>query len=193
MFPATQGAPRKSRAKLFAVSGALVVVAIIVIAVVASRKDPATEGYNDLWLITLEKAKDKMCACKDDACLRAAMSDMDSMHKKLEEHLDLNGDDAKRAHGLLKDIEKCVGKGAGGEDDNAFNDVMDDLRDLRAKMCKCKDAACAAQVKADYEAATSQWKSKLAGATVSKDDQKMLANGITELLECEQLAKTGRN
>jgi hypothetical protein len=197
--PAQQGAPRKSRAKWYALGGVVVIGAIVTIAVVATRKDPATEGSNDYWLISMEKAREKICACKDEPCVHEAMNVLESVHKELGEHIDLKGDDEKKQHDLGEAIAKCIKQIPGTDKphraaaagDDAFKDAMFELRDLRDKMCKCKgstDPYCAAQVKADFESAMSSWKKTLADTTLSADDEKLLKTGIMELLSCEEAA-----
>jgi hypothetical protein len=199
-----QGAPRKSRGKWYALGGLVVIGAIVTIAVVATRKgDPATEGYNDLWLIAMDKARDKICACSDEPCVHDAINDLEKRHKELADHLDLKGDDEKRQQKLGDEMQKCIKnvpgtdkphKAAAKAGDDAFKDVMLELRDLRDKMCSCKakmstDPYCAAQVKADFESAMSSWKKTLGDSTISADDEKMLKQGMLELLACEEAAK----
>jgi len=198
-----QGAPRKSRAKWYALGGVVVIGAIITIAIVATRKDPATEGYNELWIIALEKNRDKICACKDEPCVHDALQDIDKRHRELDEHLDIKGDQKKQQHDLMEEIGKCVDKVPGTDKPHkapagpaAFKDVMQDLSDMRDKMCKCPgsgDPYCAAQVKADFESTIRTSKALLSDSTLGADDQKTLEAAIVQILACEESAKKGRN
>jgi hypothetical protein len=199
-----QGAPRKSRAKWYALGGLVVIGAIVTIAIVATRKsDPATEGYNELWIIALKQNRDKICACKDEPCVHDALHDIDKRHRELDEHLDIKGDQKKEQHDLMEEIGKCVDKVPGTDkphkaaapaSDDTLKDVTEDLRDLRDKMCACKDKRstdpyCAAQVRADYDSALPRWKKAIATSTVSDDDVKVFEKDITQLLQCEEAAK----
>jgi hypothetical protein len=73
---------------------------------------------------------------------------------------------------------------------------MEDLRDMRDKMCKCPgsgDPYCAAQVKADFQSTISSSKELLSDSTLSADDQKTLEAAMVQILACEDSAKKGRN
>lgn len=198
-----QAAPRPSRAKWYALGGLVVIGAIVAIAIVATRKkDQAAEGYTELWLIAMEKARDTICACHDEPCVHDAVDVLEKRHNELAEHIDLKGDDEKRQQKLGDEMQACIKNVPGtdkphkaaakGGGDDAFKDVMLDLRDLRDRMCKCPgsaDAYCSAQVKADYESAKPKWMKTIGEMTLSADDEQLLKQGIIELLACEQDAK----
>ena len=143
------GPPRKGSRKMLAIIAGLVVVAgIVVIAVVASRNsDPAAEGDTDLWVIRLEVTRDKVCTeCKDDACVRTAMNDLDKLHTEIGEHVKPDQDQAAKIHSLVDEIAKCVGGKSGGgdsSDDGGGGDTLSTLEGMRVDMCNCMSESCA--------------------------------------------------
>ncbi len=196
-----QGAPRPSRGKWYALGGVVVIGAIVVIAVVASGGKKKADPHK-IWIETLESTRDALCACKDDGCVRVALDNLGTVEHALGS--DAKGEqDDEEVHKHMGEIKKCLDKVAHGDkphnapaDEDAFKDVMLDLRDLRDKMCKCpgsKDPYCAAQYKAEYESAMPKWKKMLGDTKLGADDEKMLKQGIMELLACEEAAKKGGN
>ena len=141
-----QGAPQRSRRGLIALAAIGVVGIIVVIAVVAGGGNKGRDDYNTWWIETIHVARKAICECKDDACVRKAMADMDDVHKQIEDKIKLSHDQSQEQHEVLGELAKCI-KGVpgtdvapGGGDDT--DTMLAQVTDIRDRMCACKTKAC---------------------------------------------------
>jgi hypothetical protein len=104
----------------------------------------------DKMLAEAEDFKDKLCACKDKACVDGVDQDMKAWDKAMNEKL---GKDEKppdkvadNVYALMEEMRECtkgVRKAAGVEAVSAAIKMLSEFKD---QMCACKDVACANKV-----------------------------------------------
>jgi hypothetical protein len=158
----------------------------------------AMAGCKDKWdkaLSDMEGFKDKMCACKDKACVDGVEKDVDAWKTSMKDTFGKEKPPDKvdeKGSALRKEMRECqkkVEKAAGGDKAAAAVQKMTEFKD---QMCACKDAACAQKVSDDM----TKWGSEQAklgdkdDMKLDDDAQKKLAEATEQMTKCMTTAMT---
>jgi len=146
-----QARPASSRSTKKVVVGAVVVLGgIIAIALIASGKSDRKQDDSEVWIGALERARDRVCACKDQACVKDALDVLDAVRKSAHaDELHPTDDQVERGGALRAELGRCIDKLSGGGDDAlAVRHARDEveLAKLRDEACACHNSGCAKAV-----------------------------------------------
>jgi hypothetical protein len=170
---------------------AIGIVALLLVACGGGKK--AGGDAIDLQNQELAMVRDQVCACKDEACQREAMAQLEGISKRAA---DSGVKATKEQHALgaktFSEIGECVKKGtkstppttgAGGE-------IVADMVALRDAVCACKNLACASSLQPKFD----QWRDKYMPTfnSLPADVRRQALEATTAQKKCyDQLAASG--
>jgi hypothetical protein len=155
----------------------------------------AVAGCKDKWdkaLAETEAFKDRMCACKDQACVDAVNKDVDEWTEALKAKIKEDKPPDKvmeEGRKIKKEMRECEGRVEKAAGAGAMDAAMKKMIEFKNQMCACNDSKCAQKV-ADDMTKWGQENAKTPPGLLDEAAEKQMTDVSKQFADCMTKAMT---